>query len=133
MGKINRGTSFGSERKPALTVEHINGDATVLTVADVRLPIVNKVQKVVITFKEFPGHSFWLNATMTDYAVAKLGDDTDKWLGERVPMHKIDVENPSSGEMVNKLYIMPPSEWAEAFAEFDGVSSKPAARKRARA
>lgn len=136
MGKIQRGSSFSpSERKPALTVEHINGDATVLTVADVRLPKVNGTQKAVITFAEFPGYSFWLNATMTDYMCTKLGDETDKWVDNRVPLHKIDVENPSNGEMVSRLYVMPPSQWDATIAAFD-APEKPAAKraaKRARA
>lgn len=136
MAKINRGGSFSpSERKPALTVEHINGDATVLTVADVRTPLVAGVQKAVITFAEFPGYSYWLNATMTDYMCSRLGDETDKWIDQRIPLHKIDVENPSTGAFVNRLYVMPPSQWDATIAAFD-APDKPAAKraaKRARA
>lgn len=118
-----------AERKPALTVEHINGDATVLKVAEVRTPIISGVQKPVITFAEFPGHSFWANATMTDYLCARLGDDTDKWVDVRVPLHKIDVENPTTGEMVSRLYVMPPSQWDETIAAFDKPVAKSARKK----
>jgi hypothetical protein len=129
---IRRQAGFSpAERKPALTVEHINGDATVLRIAEVRTPIIGGVQKPVITFAEFPGYSFWANATMTDYLCARLGDDTDKWVDVRVPLHKIDVENPTTGEMVNRLYVMPPSQWDETIRAFDG-ESKPAAKKAAR-
>lgn len=125
MAKIQRNASgFTRDRKPALLPEHVNGDATVVTIAEVNTPKVGGVQKVVIVYEEYPHHSYWLNATMTDYMVAVLGDDTDEWKGERVPLEKIMVENPTTGEPVERLYVMPPREWPDAFDAFDGVSKE---------
>lgn len=131
MAKIERNASgFTRDRKPALLPEHINGSATVLTIKEVATPRVGGVQKVVMVFEEFPHHSYWLNATMTDYMIAVKGDDTDAWVGERVPLEKLNVDNPTTGEPVERLYVMPPREWPDAFAAFDGGTKKKAAAKK---
>lgn len=129
MAIINRNT-FGGDRKPALKPDHVAGDATVVTIRRADAPKVGGGTRVVLEFDEYPDHAFWLNQTKLDYVMSKLGNDTDKWIGQRVPLEKIMVNNPQSGEDTECLYVAPPQEWDSMFSEFDGVK-KPAAKKAA--
>lgn len=130
MGVINRGRV--DDNKPSLKAAEVNGDAVVVTVRKAETPKTKYGQKVVCEFDEYPGYAFWLNMTMVDYSIARLGNDTDKWVGQRIPLEKIPVQNPQTKEDVICLYVMPPQEWDDAFTAYDAAKAKadkPAAKR----
>lgn len=129
MGKINA-SDFGSSR-PKLTQEDIEeGDYTLLTIATVDTVSVSDDEKesgerksLVLTFKETGDKALWLNVTMIKSLIAEIGDDTDKWPGEQVPVEKY------TGKFMNKEFekvgIMASADWPAAFKEA-GVRRKKA-------
>lgn len=63
----------------------------------------------------------YLNRKQLEYIVAKCGADTDKWVGQRIPVEKVKVEFDNA--MHDKIYVMAPEAWDEAITEFDSLNS----------
>lgn len=109
------------ERRQAWTAANI-GAATVavFTISAVESIIVKgrKAPNVlVLTFEEDPKRAFYLNATMIDYLIDRLGNEERDWVGKRIPVERVTVENPQSGEDVTKLWVCPPESWAKHLRE----------------
>lgn len=118
----------GSTGRAKLDLASIRGRDVVLTIATAeQIEIEDKEQPagvrrpIVLSFKEFPGHEgkddapvWWVNKTMRKTLIARLGNDLDRWIGQRVPYTKGKSHNPRTGETVDTLFAMNPEEWDEA-------------------
>jgi hypothetical protein len=121
MPKINPAEYGGQgERKPPLTPPVLgNADAAVLTIANVRADITtgDGRKTALLEFSEQPDYVFWLNKTGIESLVARLGDNTDDWVGERVPLVRVRVNNPATGKMVVKYQVADAEDWDDLLAE----------------
>lgn len=108
MAKI--GSNYFGER-PKLTPDRLEGDAAVLTVASVEAFHASGRDQIVVKFEETGDDALWLNKTMLDALLERLGDDTDGWVGERVPVEVRNVEY--EGKATDKVYIMDADQWDE--------------------
>lgn len=118
--KINA-TDFGTSR-PKLTQDDFDGDYVILTIAKVETVEVDddeqesgKRKSLVLQFQETGDKSLWLNVTMIKSLIAELGDDTDKWAGQKVPVEKYT--GTFKGRDFKKVGVMVSDDWADAFKE----------------
>lgn len=108
------------ERKPPLTPEVLgDADVAVLTISAVRAGIVTADGRktAVVEFEEKPDYVYWLNKTNLANLVERFGDDTDDWVGERIPLVRVRVNNPSTGRLTTKYHVADPEDWDEILAE----------------
>lgn len=122
---------FGSSR-PALKAETIKPDtATVITVKDVEKLEVNdpesdsgKRVSLVLQSEEYPDRGFWLNKsgikTLTEQVSARPAD----WIGERVPLVVVRVNNPRTGSIQNSLQVASAAEWDDVLAGFAAAKAR---------
>lgn len=88
-----------------------NADLVVVTVSGVTFKAsqFRKTEQPVLTFKEFPEHEFRLGKRGTDRMCERFGDETNDWVGERIPLVKGREEVGSNSYVV---YQVPPvEEW----------------------
>jgi hypothetical protein len=110
------------------------GDFTVVTVTKFEEIAVeyDKDKRLVpaLTTEEFGDKVLWLNATQVGYLIDRLGNETDRWAGKRVPVVKSTAQFGS--DRFEKVTVAIPEEWDDllAMAGSDGV---PAKRRRAAA
>lgn len=117
----------------ALKPEHIApADTAVVTVADVDQVDLDDRSPIVLHSHEYPDLSIWLNKTGTRTLIEKLGAKPAQWIGERVPLVVVRVNNPQTKQSQKSLQVAPPGEWADIFAAFkrQGAKGKASARKR---
>ncbi len=114
MPKINP-ADFGQSR-PKLEQDDFNGTFTVLTVAGVEEVNVTddeaedgKRRSLVMTFQETGDKSLWLNVTAIKTLCERLGDNTDKWVGQSVPVEKHTAE--FRGKKFPKVRVALAEEW----------------------
>lgn len=126
MAKVDREGHGGGERKPALSAETLGGAAhAVLTVADARVNIqVEHGLASLLEFSEFPEYSFWLNVTSINRLCEKLGDDSEDWIDERIPLELTTTNNPRTGRSVKRYWVADAETWDEILAEYDGRRKK---------
>lgn len=128
MAKIDL-NRFGGVRGTKLTPEDLDGDAAVLTIseyAEQRNTGEGRRLSPVLRYSEAPEKLHYLNREQMERLVAKLGDDSDRWIGKRVPVAVEDVVY--EGETFHKVYVMRPEEWEQAFKDAGlGEKSAPAA------
>jgi len=135
---------FGGSR-PALKAETIKpANATVVTVTDVEKVEVadadrddGKRVSLVLQIDEYPDRGFWLNKSGIKTLMEQIGPRPASWIGQRVPLVVVRVNNPRTGEIQPSLQVASPDEWADVLAAFDGPSkrrgvAKKAARKRSK-
>lgn len=103
--------------RPQLTPEAAGGvDVLVGTVEKVELLDSQfKGQVFALTFKEMPEHSYRLNKTGTDIICVELGDDTDDWVGERIPLVK--TRQSVAGKTHVVFAVAASSEWKSLLAK----------------
>lgn len=119
-------TDFG---KNPLRPDNIDGDAVVLTIKSVEETLFDNRKQLEIRFEEFPDHQYFTNVSIVGVFIAMLGNDLDKWAGQRVPLEKISVPLPRDqtiggqlvrkGTMMPKLYPVDVAEWNNTIAEND--------------
>lgn len=109
---------YGSKR-PKLTPEDLEGDAAVLTVAGFEQFMVKddvgERPTAILVFEETGDKALFLNKTMLSALVERLGNDGDKYIGEKVPIEARKVTY--QGKTTTKLYVMAAEEWDHAFEE----------------
>lgn len=121
---------YGGASRPKIEQDDIeDGDAVVVTIEDVEEEKVkgdrgDKVLLVLIT-REFGDKVHRLNTTQRDYLIEKLGDETDRWIGKRVPLVKQTVE--FQKKKYPTVYVAAPEEWDDLLA---GEEAPPARRPR---
>lgn len=128
--KVDPG-SYGSAR-PKLTQDDFDGDYIILTISQVEEVSVDddesedgKRKNLVLNFEETEDKAHWLNVGQIRTLVDELGDDSDAWVGQKVPVEK------HTAEFKNKKYpkvrIMASEEWDATFKEAGVKRSKKAA------
>ena len=122
---------------PALGAGDIDGDTVVLTIAKVdEYQGGFKKRQVGVTFAEIADKVLYLNRTMLTVLANKLGNETNAWRGQRVPLEVVSVQTPETREYVNRLYPVNEVQWdsvlAEAAAQAATVAPAAPAAKRAR-
>lgn len=119
MGKIDA-SRFGSAT-PKLTPDDIE-EAAILTIATFEEADVDddeapggKRHSANLTFEETGDKVLWLNKGMVETLIEQLGDDTDTWTGQKIPVESATVK--FRGRDHHKVRVMESSQWDAAFKE----------------
>lgn len=120
MGKITRDEERGSRAK--VEQDDLEAEAAVLTVAAVKKVMLDDPERAsgkrpawTMVFEELGDKVLWLNDTQIDYLIDRLGDDTDTWVGAKVPVEKHD--SPMNGKIYPKVWVCAPESWDELLTE----------------
>lgn len=123
-------SKFGSSA-PKLLPEDLEEDAAILTISayeEVQVDDDNaedgKRQSATLKFVETGDKVVWLNKGMVETLVEQLGDDADKWPGQKVPVERHVAS--FGNKKFPKVRVMMSDEWDKAFKEA-GVRRRPAA------
>jgi hypothetical protein len=125
-------SSYGSAR-PKLTQDDFDGDFIILTISSVEEVVVDddeaedgKRKSLVLNFEETEDKAHWLNVGQIRTLVDTCGDDSEAWVGQKVPVEKHTAT--FMGKKFPKVQIMAAEEWDETFKKA-GVkrAKKPAA------
>lgn len=89
-----------------------NADLLVVTVASVEFKEsqFRKEPQPVLVFEEFPEHEWRVGKRSLNRICEQLGDETDDWKGERIPLIKAREEVGKATYVV--FQAAPPEEWA---------------------
>lgn len=113
MGKVNS-DRYGSKR-PKLERDDLDGDVGVLTIAGFDEAKISDEEGERVTpfiwFEEMGEKVHYLNKTQVDYLIERLGDDSDDWVGQKVPIEKHTATY--AGKQHKKLWVSPPEKWDE--------------------
>lgn len=122
-------SKFGSGA-PKLLPEDLEEDAAILTIAEYDEAEVDdddaeggKRTAAYLTFEETGDKRIWLNKGQMESLIEQLGDDADKWIGQKVPVEKHDAKY--RGQTFPKVRVMLAEDWDAAFKEA-GVKRRPA-------
>ena len=125
-------SKFGSSA-PKLLPEDLEEDAAILTIAKYEEVMVDddeaeggKRQSATLKFAETGDKVIWLNKGMVETLVEQLGDDAEKWAGQKVPVERHVAT--FGNKKYPKVRIMPSEEWDKAFKEAGVRRQRPAAR-----
>lgn len=127
MPKINR-DKYDYEQRPSLKPTDLGGaQHAVLTIDEVEETNIPGPENngagrdaIRIVFAEFPDHNWWPNPSSLRTILNRLGDDTDKWMQERVPLHTVTSQNPRQrGTTVQNLWVVPMEEWDAQIEAYD--------------
>ena len=123
--KVDPGAHTG-DRRPVLTPEMLeDADSAVLTVSEAETGIdIGDRVAARLSFKEFPEVDHWLTFTGIKTLIKYFGDDDDDWVGERVPLIRVRVNNPRTGEKVVKLHVADTEDWGAILAEANKKTRK---------
>lgn len=116
MSKVDA-SKFGSS-KPKITPDDLEGDVAVLTISgyeefdvDDASTESGKRRSAVLMFEQTEDRVLYLNKGMIETLVEKLGDDSDGWLGQQVPVEKHVAK--FGNEKFPKVRVVPAEEWGE--------------------
>lgn len=114
-------TKFGATA-PKLTPEDLEEDAAILTIAsydeievDDEESESGKRQSATLRFEETGDKVVWLNKGMVETLVEQLGDDADKWIGQKCPVERHVAK--FGNKKFPKVRVMPSEEWDKAFKD----------------
>lgn len=116
--------------KPKIEQDDLEGgDAAVFTVAAIEEQKVKdddgeRLSLILIT-EELGDKVLWLNVTQIRYLVERLGEESDRWIGQKVPLVKTTTHY--AGKAFKKVWVAAPEEW-DAILEEAGAVSKPRRR-----
>lgn len=134
MAKVDT-SKFGSSA-PKLMPEDLEEDVAILTIAKYEEVMVDddeaeggKRQSATLKFNETGEKVVWLNKGMVEALVEQLGDDSDKWVGQKIPVERHTAT--FGNKKFPKVRVVPAEEWDKLFKEA-GVrrSPRPASAKR---
>lgn len=128
---------LGSSR-PALKADTLGGaDAVVVTVADVEKVTVHDTEsetgertQLILVTEEYEDRAYWVNKTGARTLVEQLGPRPRSWIGQRVPLVVVRVNNPRKNEIQKSLQVAPAGEWADVLDQFSGRRRRSAAPAR---
>lgn len=120
----------GYQRKPALRPEDLGGaDYCVSSITEVQdnIPVTDpngrKKYKMRIRVAAFPERNFWPNATSRANLEKKLGRDTRGWVGGRIVLEVVEVDDPD-GQPVLSVWVAEPKEWQRLItADIQGAAA----------
>lgn len=105
-------------KTPTIAPEDLEEDVAILTIDKVNEVNVEDEDAVggtrkalVMSFNEIEDRSMWPNRTAIATLIAKLGDDTDEWMGQQVPVEKVRVTY--KGRTYDKVQVVPAGQWDE--------------------
>lgn len=105
-----------TNRRPKLEQEHLDEDAAILTITEVDVINVKddtaeggERAAIVLAFEETGEYVLWPNRTGISTLIDHLGDDTDEWVGQKVPVVK--VTETFKGKSFDKVAIAKPEDW----------------------
>ena len=89
---------------------------------------------VYLRFEEWPdAPRFYLNRGIAVRLMAKLGDETDAWKGQLVPMERVKVPNPQlGGQLVDKYYPLSLEDWDEGVRQYKAQQRDASSKSKAR-
>ena len=130
---------FGGTRA-SLKAENIGkATATVITVTDVERVEVpdadrddGKRVSLILHSEEYPDRGFWLNKSGIKTLIEKVGGRPADWIGEKVPLVRVRVNNPRSGKVQDSLQVASPAEWDDVMDAFSGSSRRRPAKTAAK-
>jgi hypothetical protein len=112
-------SKFGSSA-PKLTPDDLEEDVAILTIdkydeaeVDDEESDTGKRLSANLTFKETGDKVLWLNKGMAETLVDQLGDDADKWEGQKIPVEKHTAM--FKGKKFPKVRVMLAEEWDKTF------------------
>jgi len=112
---------YGSgDQREKLTPEVLGSpERAVLAIQEARTGIetVDGRTAAYLVFEEYPDHAYWLNKTGISTLVERLGGDDSDWIGQRVPLLRMNTSNPATGSSVVAFRVAPLREWDELLAE----------------
>lgn len=127
----------GSDSKPALRLEHLNGARhAILTIQEgrkVRVPDGNGGSRnaFVLEFQEFPDYAFWCNKQDLTALVERLGNDPSMWEGTAIPLTAVESTNPKTGVTSDQLHCVRPMDWEDALIAGGAMKPRKPAKKAA--
>lgn len=129
MGKVDT-SKFGSSA-PKLMPEDLEEDVAFLTIESYEEVMVDddeaedgKRHSATLKFKETGDKVVWLNKGMAETLVEQLGDDSDDWKGQRIPVERHVAT--FGNKKFPKVRVVPGEEWEKLFKEA-GIRRKPKA------
>jgi hypothetical protein len=127
-------SKFGSSA-PKLMPEDLEEDAAILTIAKYEEVMVDddeaeggKRQSATLKFVETGDKVVWLNKGMVEALVEQLGDDSDKWAGQKCPVERHVAT--FGNKKYPKVRVMMSEEWDRAFKDAGVRRTRPAGAKR---
>lgn len=131
--KVDTG-KFGSSA-PKLMPDDLEADVAILIVAEYDEADVEDEESetgtrhsAYLTFKETGDKRVWLNKGQAEALVEQLGDDADKWIGQKVPVERHVAT--FKGKKFPKVRVMLSEEWDAAFKDAGIRRVRPAGAKR---
>jgi len=129
---------YGGQARPKITQADIEGgEAVVVTISDVEEEKVkgddgDKILLVLLT-EEYGDKVHRLNKTQRDYLIEQLGDETDEWIGKKVPLVKTRQEFGTPGRKGYKefdtVWVAAPDEWKAIFKAWESGGSAKRTRR----
>jgi len=114
MAKINKG-DFTSKR-PVLTQDDLEEQVAVLTISNAEVIDVpddeaegGTRKSIVLSFEEAGEKVLWPSSGDITTIIDKLGDDTDEWVGTKLPVEK--VTRKFKGVGYKKVGVLSAEEW----------------------
>lgn len=127
---------FGGAKAGLKATDIGKANATVITVTDVEKVEVpdpdrddGKRVSLILQSEEYPDRGFWLNKTGMKTLIEKFGGRPGQWIGEKVPLVKVRVNNPQTGKVQESLQVASPAEWDDVMDAFTGTTRRRAAKK----
>jgi hypothetical protein len=125
------GPEGGFKRLPALRAEDLGGadygGATITEMQD-NIPVTDpsgrKKFKMRLRVAAFPERNFWPNATSRANLDKKLGRDTRGWVGARIVLEVVEVDDPN-GVPTLSVWVADPKDW-QRLIEADAAQPSPA-------
>lgn len=124
---------FGGSRLGLKVTDIGKANATVITLTDVEKVEVpdpdrddGKRVTLVLQSDEYPDRGFWLNKTGMKTLIEKIGGRPSQWIGEKVPLVRVRVNNPQTGKVQESLQVASPAEWDDVMDAFTGTRRRAA-------
>lgn len=124
---------YGSSA-PKIEPDDLEDDAAILTVTTFETVMVDdedakdgKRKSATLKFEETGDKVLWLNKGMMETLIEQLGDDAEKWEGQKVPVEKHIAT--FGNKKFPKVRVMPSEEWDAAFKAAGVRRPKPSAKK----
>lgn len=127
MGKVDP-NSIGKGGAARITQDDLEEDMAILTVTRYEERKFKGAEgpetRAALYFEETGELALRLNKTQVGYLVERLGEESDAWVGEKVPIEKTQSEFPmDSGKMHDVVWVCAPEQWDRIFAEA-GIAAK---------
>jgi hypothetical protein len=133
MGRDSANKPSYGEMRDKLTCDDVNGKPAPLTIEAAELrdlaPAGSRREdnKIILTFREFPGKEYIANATSYKTLCMKLGDDFNRWAGKVIVM--APTTNTFDGKAYEKLHVAAPERWDKVMQTVERATTKATATK----